>query len=113
MVGCSTVKPGNDPFVVRAEQTVDTAYHTFDLFVVLERENEGIVAQFNVGIHVYAELIRRESPHWINTANTLIRTYKRNRTSDNKANAQTAIAVVEAGLEQAKKYIAEVNSHKN
>jgi hypothetical protein len=43
-----------------------------------------------------------DAPRWIDTANILLKAYKANRTPENKANLDTAIAVLQAGADEAR-----------
>jgi hypothetical protein len=81
--GCSTtVAPGADPVVVRAEQTIEIAADTVDAFVRWERANE---AKVSPAVHAAAENIRREFPDKFRLTRAVLRAYKNNRGPEQKA----------------------------
>jgi hypothetical protein len=96
------LRPGQDPVVVRAEQTTVIAFEFVDAFLKWERSNEMTVGG---EVHSFAETVRRNAPLWFTHARTLTKAYKSNRTPENKANLLTALAVLEAAMGEAQKHI--------
>jgi hypothetical protein len=108
--GCSGILPGNDPVVVDAEKTTRIAVETFNTFFKLEFDNRALVLEKAPKIHEYANYARLHSPQWIASARALTITYKTNRTSENKANLQTALKVLQDAIDQATKYTTQIHS---
>ncbi len=104
LVGCAT-----DP-VINAEKTTSVANDTFNAFVILERNNEAYLKTVNPGIHQYANIVRRNGVQWLQTARALTVAYKTNKTADNKANLDTALAVINAAVIQSQSYIVAINA---
>lgn len=99
--GCTTVAPGSDPYVVRAEQTINVAFETVNAFLQWEYNNRVIAPK---EVQDFAEALRFRAPDAFRSAKRMVRTYKYNRTSENKANADTAVMVIT-------QLINEVNMH--
>jgi hypothetical protein len=110
---CVSLQPGADPVVVNAEKTAALAKDTFDTFLKLDRENEAVFRQ--IGAHALAETLRhRESPtqppngiRWIQTLRSVTKTYKQNRTAENRASVDTWLKTVSDALKQTTQYIAQ------
>lgn len=98
LVGCVTVAPGNDPLVVRAEQTTKIAVSLFDSFLKYEYQNRTLLAKVDVEIKKQADNIRANAPKWIEDARVLTKAYKFNRTPENKANLLTVLSVLDSAL---------------
>lgn len=79
--GCATtIKPGADPIVVRAEQSAETSLALFDSFLKWERRNEAIVG---ADVHQLATDIRQHGKEWIQELRTATKAYAASRTGDN------------------------------
>ena len=107
LIGCASVQPGNDPVVVNAERSTAVALATMDAFLQIEYNNRAMLKQVNPGIHIYAEYLRRNGQHYLQTARALTLAYKQNRSATNKANLQTAIALLNEIANQANTYVAQ------
>lgn len=94
-----------DPVVVTAEKTLRTAKDTFDLLLHLEYNNRAVVEKVPLGLHTYANYIRKNAPDWLITANNLKNTYKHNRSAENKASLQTALKTLSEAVLESQKYI--------
>lgn len=103
LVGCAALRPGQDPVVVRAEQTTVIAFEFVDAFLKWEKSNELTVGG---DVHQFAENVRKNAPMWFTSARVITKTYKANRTPENKANLLTAIAVLESVMAEATRNIA-------
>lgn len=101
LVGCSTIAPGNDPVVVRAEQATTSAFDVVDAFLLWEHNHP-----VPDNIHAFAEKLRTEAPGWFATARALTKAYKANRTPEKKAALGTALAVLETAVREATHYLA-------
>jgi hypothetical protein len=110
--GCSGIQPGNDPVVVDAEKTTSIAVETLNTFFKLEFDNQALILERAPAIHTYANYARRNSPQWIASARALTITYKTNRTPENKANLETALAVLSEAIAQVSKYTTQIHSIK-
>lgn len=110
--GCSALRPGADPVVVRAEQATQAALVTFDTFLKIEHEQRAFYRTTMPEAHEFAEHLRKEGPKWLATARAMTRAYKANRSPDNKAGLATALAFLDAGLRQAQDYLVEAERKK-
>ncbi|MBA3652376.1 MAG: hypothetical protein H0W66_13075, partial [Chthoniobacterales bacterium] len=55
----------------------------------------------------YAEVVRRNGTNWLQSARVLTQSYKLNRTPENKASLQTAIAALQTAMTESNKYLAQ------
>ena len=108
--GCAGTTTGNDPVVVDAEKSQSIALETINTFLKLEYDNRAVVKQSLPQVHTYANYVRVHSPQWIATARSMTNAYKSNRNDQNKANLQTAIAVLTQAVTQITAYTSEINS---
>jgi hypothetical protein len=117
LASCATILPGNDPVVVNAERSTQIALDTFNLVEKLEYDTYAALkatdADAAAQVRTFVNRLRRESPGWLASARTLTKAYKGNRTAENKANLDTAIAVLTSATSEANHYIAELNAAKN
>jgi len=104
---CTSIKPGNDAFVVRAEQAQQAAFDTVDTFLYLEKSNRAAFWALNHGIKKAADGLRAWYPAANATAVAMIKAYKRNRTDTNKANLVTALAVLAQARVEAEQWLAQ------
>lgn len=102
---CATIQTGNDAIVVNAERFTAVAADTFDLFVHTEYDNKAYLATIDPKIHSYANYIRVNAKNWLQSARTMTKAYKQNRSAENKANLTTALAVLAAGVTETQKYL--------
>jgi hypothetical protein len=109
--GCTAIAPGNDPVVVEAERVLSSSLDIVDTFVHLEFNQRTELAALSPDIHTYAEVLRKQFSGWLDSAKAMIRTYKANRSPENKANLQTAIAVLNQAALQAQKYLSAATTH--
>lgn len=111
LAGCAQLRPGADSLVVRAEQTQQIAFDTFNTFLTLENQNRDLYKQVLPDVHTAAEWLR--APMVQPDGKTLQRglsilksfdrvkmAYKYNRTAENKANLTTALATLETTLNE-------------
>ncbi len=120
-VACASVAPGNDPVVVRAEQTWRIGFDTVDSFVILERQGTVPGLKGSAAAHSFAEKLRAPNPEgakfsnkdqvvpygrWIfNKLDAAIQTYKANRTPENKATIETYLALAENLIASAQQFM--------
>ncbi len=102
LMGCAVLKPGADPVVVRAEQTVKVAFEGCDSFLKWVHMNRAAVPP---EIQTYATALRESGPLAFKTARTLTKAYKQNRSDENRANLDTALAVLIALQSESAAYI--------
>jgi hypothetical protein len=57
--GCSTVSPGQDPLVVRAQQVETNAFSTFDFFLKVDNNNRAFFESNAPAVHAFAEQLRQ------------------------------------------------------
>ncbi len=101
LMGCSSVEPGNDPVVVRAEQITATAFDAMDAFLFWESRHP-----VPDEIHEFAERLRRDAPQWFGSARALTRAYKSHRTEENKVALETVLALLETAVSESAGYMA-------
>lgn len=104
LVGCGSIQPGHDPVVVNAERTTQLAVDVFDTFLQWEYANREALSA-TPEVRQSADFIRARGQDWLVTARSMTQAYKRNRTPENKANLDTAMAVLRAGITQARHYL--------
>lgn len=63
LLGCATLKPGADPFVVRVEQTQSVAMSTFDFVLHLDQSNRPFWRTNAPGFHNFCEWLRTPQPY--------------------------------------------------
>lgn len=107
LTGCGTILPGNDPLVVRAEQTEKTAIATFSAFVHIEAANRDFLRKLNPDIKTVADKVRLDSTNWVSSLDRVILAYKHNRNESNSVNVATALATLEASLAETQKYLSQ------
>jgi hypothetical protein len=110
--GCKSVEAGSDPIEVRAEQTIKIAADTFDTFLSLEHRNRALVKSKAPEVHAFAEWLREKGADglsrdiaMIQSATTIRRAYKANRTVGNRANLHTALATLQATVTETTKQL--------
>lgn len=107
--GCALL-PGQDPIVVNAERATAIAMDTFDSFMKYEFDNRVALARVSPDIHKVAERIRVNGKQWLLTARTLTKTYKANRSDENKFQLMTAVAVLQSAMAESQRYITTTTS---
>lgn len=104
--GCAAILPGNDPVIVRAQQTREIAFSTFDTFVTLEYRNREALQKINPNFTDVADNIRVGAPKWFKSFDAVLVAYKSGKTPATKSKLDGAIAVIESALTEAQTYIA-------
>lgn len=95
----------SDQIILRAEQTAQTARLTFDTFVHLERDNEAMLKTVSPAIHTYANTIRLHGLDWVTSLRNATKAFKANRTPENQATLNTALATITAAITETNKYL--------
>lgn len=118
LVGCKTTgvvskQEAADQILLRSEQTTETAFETFNLFVHLEKNNEAALKIFNPEIHKYAEKVRRNGRAWIQSVLKAHDAFKASRTTENEASLSTYLITLNAGLSEVQKYLDQSKSVTN
>jgi hypothetical protein len=108
LVSCAAIQPGNDPVVVNAERVTASAVEVFDGLFRTEFANHAVIRARAPQVASGVNQLRQVAPQAIATARAATQAYKNNRTSENKANVATALAVLQALLDQARVYLTEV-----
>lgn len=104
--GCKSILPGNDPVVVRAQQTEQIAFTTFDTYVHIEDKYRSTLWAVSHDFKRVADKIRIGAPGWFKSFDAVLDAYKANRTSDNKANLAAGLAALEQSVIEAQSYLA-------
>jgi len=110
ILGCRTVKEGNDPLVVRTEQTLVIARDTLDLFLSLEYQYHPVVRERLPEMQLIVQTFTCDSNtngmadalDWLSSLNSVKNAYKNKL--DTKDNLIKALAIVEAALAEAQEY---------
>jgi hypothetical protein len=110
LMGCATLT-GNDPVVVNAEKITQTAFDTMEAFKQYEFNNRATLESINPAIEHYANVLRRNEKTWLQSARTMTDAYKNNRNAQNKANLDTALAVLSQAVAQITQYMAQGGAH--
>src|SRR5215471_8108894 len=106
LCACNNIAPGNDPVVVDAQRIIPSAHDTINAFLKTEAENHVIIKAQAPQISNYANMVRRNAPHWFETAWSTLDTYRHNRSPQNKATLQTSLAVLGQVITQIQTYSA-------
>lgn len=93
--GCSAITPGSDATVVRAEQASRYSFEIFDTFLSEEERNRAVWRAISPDIEKAANRIRRDGKTAVEELVKVTRTYKANRTPENRASLVTWTAVVQ------------------
>lgn len=109
--GCASVTPGSDPIVVNAERSISSSVDVFDSLFKIEAVNHALLKQNAPQVVAQVNMLRRNAPSWIESTRSLTAAYKQNRSAQNKASLQTALAVLGAGVIQAQTYLTQVGGH--
>lgn len=106
--GCRSVAEGSDPVVVRAEQAADISFEIMDAYLSLEENNREYLRTVSPEFEKAAIRVRTDGKAAIENLRSATKTYKQNRTPENKANITTWLATVEEIRRIAAKYITTV-----
>lgn len=115
--GCSSILPGNEALVVRAEQARQSAFDTFDAFTHAERNFE--LGQLDPTeyrkspVHLAAEKVRNESISWVISLDVVIKRYKSARDPANRQALNEALATLRVALAEAEKYLVQLIAENN
>lgn len=109
LLGCSTQLDQTGPYhgdqaLYAAHQTITTSYTVFDAFLKFELANRQALTA-TPEVTKLADDIRLHARDWFATAEALTDAYAANPTPGNKASLGQAIAVIQAALDQATKYL--------
>jgi hypothetical protein len=88
--GCCIIKPGQDPVVVRAEQSMRALYTTTDAFLEWEYRHRAQVAY----LKPVADKLRRHVPGVLAVAHDALRSYKAGKSVETRANLTAALLPV-------------------
>jgi hypothetical protein len=105
--GCQSARlsadgPYKDPILFRADQAITTGYKTLHAFVKWEYANRQAVDR---EVTRAADHIRENASNWIDTAIILRDTYAANPNDANRSRLEQSIAILEAALNEATKYL--------
>lgn len=104
--GCGTTE------VAKGQQVVHASAVNFDAFIQFEKSNRDALWAVNKNIKRTADKLRHKScadcepnaAKWIDSAIAMIDAYKDNRSPENRANMDTAIAVIQEMINQITNY---------
>ena len=116
LCGCfATLKPGEDPLVVRSQQAEQVAFTTFDTYLRLVHEHEARVRSKVPAAFKFAEWLRAKNSDgtarglaMVTSLSNVRRAYAVSRTAANKASLTSALAAVTSAISEAQKHLAVV-----
>lgn len=102
--GCASrqVQEGHSAFVVEVESDLKAAHHLVNAFLAWEWQNRAVLGSDVVEA---AEVLRLNFGPAYDSATRVLRTYKSSRTPQNKADLNTALAVLNQMLAEATAYM--------
>lgn len=103
ITGCTTssqVEPGHDAYVIEVEKDLRTAFNVVDAFLQWEHLNRATAGR---DVTAAADALRVNFPKSYASAQNVLRTYKRTRTPEAKADMATWVATINAALIEAVK----------
>jgi hypothetical protein len=104
---CATVAPGQDPVLVRAQQTYQTSVDTFDLLFNLELENKDLIESKLPGTHMIVDKVKVQAKVALPALLSAIDTYKANK---DQVGLTKWLAVVEDLLRSAQGVVSQVSA---
>ncbi len=107
---CATIKEGNDPALVNAERVTSLSFTTFDSFFALERQQEVYVKANLPAVHRFANQLRGNAPKYLASARAATEAYRLNRDDQNRANLNTAVAILQTALSQVQEYTVQIQT---
>lgn len=122
---CASVKTGNDPVVVHAEQTIAIGTDAFDTFLLSEEQSHSALCSVSPAtcreVHEYAEFLRtkvtepdgtkiRRAKQWLNSAIRLTEAYKGSPTAENKTSLQKILNTITAAIAESQKYTTKIKA---
>lgn len=104
LTGCSStqVAAGSEAWVVESEKDLRSAFYVVDEFLRWEHANR---ATAGADVTKLADTLRREFPGKHASAEAVLRTYKRTRTPEARADASTWVATVNAAMIEALRHL--------
>lgn len=110
VLGCATLQPGSDPFVVRVEQTQTAANATFDFILRIDNSDRGFWRTNAPSFHSLCEWLRTPQLYGSNSlpravvmqlnVDDLRLAYKASRSTGSSNALYSALAVLQAALSQ-------------
>ena len=94
VIGCASVKPGNDPLIVHANQSRELLVVTADAFLKLEKGNRDYFWSVSKSIKHSADGTRVAVPRIVESLNKAIDRYKAYKTSNDRTTLETHIGIV-------------------
>jgi hypothetical protein len=98
LTGCASsgqVAEGQEAFVVEAEKDLRTAFHVVDGFLAWEAANRAAVG---AEVTALADDLRVRFPVYLQSAEDVLRTYKRTRDADGRASVRTWLTTVNSAM---------------
>lgn len=113
---CTTTQPNfgetvvtksetTDQIILRAEQTAETAFETFDFLVHFEKRNEVALQKLNPAIHTGTQKIRQFGLKTVESLRFATKTFKDQRTAANQTTVLSWLREVNLLMGEANKYI--------
>lgn len=110
VIGCATLQPGADPFVVRVEQTQSAANATFDFILRIDNSDRGFWRTNAPSFHSMCEWLRTPQLYGSNAlpravvmqlnVDDLRLAYKASRSTGSSNALYSAFAVLQTALSQ-------------
>lgn len=96
--GCAHVLPGNDPVIVRAQQTRAMFFEVMDTYLTLEYRNHQFLQSVNPEFARLANKLIAGNQQWFKSFDTVLVAYKAGRTDATRSKLIAAAAVLESAL---------------
>lgn len=94
LAGCASIKPGNDPLIVHADQSRKALVETADSFVALEKNNRDYFWSVSKSIKHTADGIRATVPPILIALDASVDRYRAHKTSVQSSDLELRIAIV-------------------
>jgi hypothetical protein len=100
----------DDPLVTQAQNSIAAAKTAFAQIDKADNANQLALKHANprnaAALHLYAQVIRSDSPKWIKTADNALEAYNANKNDSTTANLKSAISVLDSNTTESKRYLA-------
>jgi hypothetical protein len=101
----------NDPLVTQAQNAIaaaKTAFAQIDKADANQLTLKNANPRNAAALHLYAQVIRSDSPKWIKTADNALEAYTANKNDATKSKLKAAISVLDSNTTESKRYLGEL-----
>lgn len=108
--GCASVEPGNDPLIVRSEQTAQIALSTFDALFNIEYSNREWIDAYAPMMRDRVNHLRDYAPVALKSLRTATAEYRSERSEVTASKLQAVLSSIASGLSEANQLITELST---